>query len=1261
LPLKRESQPCLPARPQRRECPSYAFLFLWVLSAFSCFGETAATIGGAAGITEASEAYNRPWQINSYATEAGLTHQRVFDIAFESDGTAWLACGDGLRRYDGFAWKHFNTNSGLPSSFVRAVCVTRAGELWVGSDAGAGVFDYITKRYNTRGSERGLAGPYIRAIEEDPDGSVVFCCDQWPDTSIGKGGLTFFRQGFWETFRKPEGLPVDYVLHYFRDSSGRKFATTPRGWVQWNGNAWGPPKNSGFELEETILHMAEGRDHSLFAQGENRLLRLHEGRWEDQGNSTLVVGATREGEVISVSRDRGRSAFGFDVWNGKKFARQSAAFASPPQTRLYKVKQSPDGSIWCVGYGTVTRWEYRTGSWRVFPDLPPPRFADKAGSVWFSDAGTVVARRDKIFQTLPGLQSLLAVDRGGNGYAASTDGKLFRIPYAPSLRAEIASWGGEKIRRVIEDAGGVVWAAGETRDGNSAVSHLENGVWKPILDPDLRGRTVRSISPDEKSGVWLVMQAAQAVDYRLAHAVDDRLEWHQFTPRPPPMTYPTFTAGGGQYWLMSYLALYQRPGGESGDWRPVSGVPGSDFQQSLMGKNEVLFVFGGLGVSPPGCALFREGKWVVRHGDFNRGSLGWNGAEIFLSTMGGVYIRNRPGTLDTDFLPLPVNAFVSNVIQDQTGSLWIDSSEGVFNYVPSARSIETRIETSVTSVEKNAPLPFVFGGMQRFATHNPPEAYRYSWRIDKAEWSSYTPWPGRTLPAPDLSAGHHRIEVRARDSDGNVDATAAALEFSVLPVPLQQRLWFAPVAACLAGLIVLLAWIGVSRTREIARSNAALLKEIATRRRTESELEAARESLEQRVAQRTAELSRSNQSLNQEILERKQAEESQRRLEEQLRHVQKMEAIGTLAGGIAHDFNNILAIIIPNVFLALNDASRHPHIVNRLQQIMAASNRAKDLVQQILAFSRRQKRQWRVISLQPVVEEVLHLVRSALPATMRMVTEIEPNVPPSLADPSQIHQVLMNLCANAEYAMRHRQGELHVGLKSARVADAAASEHIGLPIGDYLLITVRDTGAGMTAETRKRIFEPFFTTKPTGEGTGLGLAVVHGIVKDHGGTILVTSEVNVGTEFQVYLPTVPAGSVTLQPTPVALHEKPPSHLRIMLVDDEPEICNAMSALLRRSGFQVTTYTNPETALEAFRGNPEAFDLVFTDLSMPEMSGIDLTKQLLEIRQLPVILATGFGGDWSGESALAVGIRKVLHKPLDPRTLRDQIEQVLRSN
>jgi len=415
--------------------------------------------------------------------------------------------------------------------------------------------------------------------------------------------------------------------------------------------------------------------------------------------------------------------------------------------------------------------------------------------------------------------------------------------------------------------------------------------------------------------------------------------------------------------------------------------------------------------------------------------------------------------------------------------------------------------------------------------------------------------------------------------------------------------------------------------------------------------------LEQRVAERTADWTRANESLNHEIAERRRSEESRRKLEEQLQQARKMEAIGTLAGGIAHDFNNILAVIIPYSHLAFEELEGHPESQEYLRQILTAADRAKNLVQQILAFSRRQRQERQVIDLQPVVAEALKLLRSALPSTIEIVQRLNPT-PPVLADSTQIHQVVMNLCTNAEHAMRGRPGRLEIALEPKLVDEAFANQNPDLHQGQYARLSVHDNGCGMPGELLNRIFEPFFTTKEPGQGTGLGLSVVHGIIKSHDGVILVQSQLGQGTEFQIYLPV--QGKKTTAPAQESKPAPPGSGQHILLVDDEPPICNVLSQTLSRAGYLVTACSDPQEALKEFLARPAEFDLLFTDLTMPRMTGVELAKRVFEIRpDLPVVLTTGFGGDVIADTTAHTHIVRVLEKPVSPGIVNDIMHEILR--
>ena len=397
-------------------------------------------------------------------------------------------------------------------------------------------------------------------------------------------------------------------------------------------------------------------------------------------------------------------------------------------------------------------------------------------------------------------------------------------------------------------------------------------------------------------------------------------------------------------------------------------------------------------------------------------------------------------------------------------------------------------------------------------------------------------------------------------------------------------------------------------------------------------------------------------------LQRQRADIEQ--LGQQLRQSQKLEAIGTLAGGIAHDFNNILGAILGNVALARDDlAADHP-AERSLAQIELAASRARDLVQQILAFSRQQPPALVTLSLRPLVEDVLGMLQVALPPGISVNTELTDAPLHVRADATQLHRVLMNLCANAWQSLQGQSGQVTVGLALLSPEGAKAA---GVAIGDPSALTpiahlwVRDSGCGIDESTRLRIFEPFFTTKPAGAGTGLGLSVVHGIVLGHGGALTVDSRPEQGSTFHVYLPTVAVDASTPVADAVKLHPAAWSGQgqRVLYVDDDEVMKVLVERLLARAGYRPVCHGSVQQALAAVRNDPTAWDVVVSDYSMPELSGVELARQLLAIRpDLPVIVISGYVSDELRLAARAVGVREVIQKQYTLEELGPAIQRAL---
>ncbi|MCP4722183.1 MAG: response regulator, partial [Desulfobacteraceae bacterium] len=401
-----------------------------------------------------------------------------------------------------------------------------------------------------------------------------------------------------------------------------------------------------------------------------------------------------------------------------------------------------------------------------------------------------------------------------------------------------------------------------------------------------------------------------------------------------------------------------------------------------------------------------------------------------------------------------------------------------------------------------------------------------------------------------------------------------------------------------------------------------------------------------------------------DVTEKKQAEKRWRSLEKQLRKAQKMEAIGTLAGGIAHDLNNILSPILGYSDMIMRTSDPEGSICHRSEKIQQAALRAADLVRQILSFNRGGEEEKRLIRLHPVAREVVKLLRGSIPSTIRIIDQVDRNCRSVYADPTQIHQVIMNLCTNAYHAMEETGGELIVSLDQKTLSRADVVEYPNLSRGDgvYLVLEVSDTGCGMAEDVMERIFDPYFTTKEEGKGTGLGLATAYTIVQACDGDIRVKSRPGKGSCFTVLLPAVLEDN--------GIEKQKVEHVRYMagtgehllVVDDDPDIALMCKEGFKLLGYQVDAFSSSMEALAFFQENHGDIDLVVTDQTMPEKTGIELAKQMLKIKKdLPIILCSGYAGSVNKTIVKKAGIKRFVMKPVTVESLSREIQQLLESN
>ncbi|QXZ11071.1 response regulator [Comamonas sp. Y33R10-2] len=404
-----------------------------------------------------------------------------------------------------------------------------------------------------------------------------------------------------------------------------------------------------------------------------------------------------------------------------------------------------------------------------------------------------------------------------------------------------------------------------------------------------------------------------------------------------------------------------------------------------------------------------------------------------------------------------------------------------------------------------------------------------------------------------------------------------------------------------------------------------------------------------------------------DLTSRKRSEAQRSALETQLRESHKMQAVGTMAGGIAHDFNNIVGAILGNVELAKADNAGNPAAMESLREIEKAGRRARDLVRQILTFSRNDLPERRPVQVQEIMSDTARLLRVSLPPFIGLQLLEVDNLPPLMADPTQVEQALFNLCNNAMQAIGSQRGLIQ--MQAMRITpDSYQCERLGLPVAQYLAFIVQDSGPGMDAVTQRRIFEPFFTTKPVGQGTGLGLAVVHGVMRTHGGAVDVQSELGKGSCFTLYFPLSDTPADYVEPLASSASKavtlqvdspEPHTSRHVMYVDDDQALVFLFKRLLRRRGYQVSGFIDPHEAIQALQAAPYEYDLIVTDYNMPGFSGVDLLKQALQINpNLPIALASGYVTAEIEQAAIAAGAKALIHKPNDVQDFCVTVHELL---
>jgi signal transduction histidine kinase/CheY-like chemotaxis protein len=1159
--------------------------------------------------------HDEAWQVASFIEDSGLASQTIFGIEFAPDGTAWLGTTKGLYRYDGYEWKPLT--NGLPSLCVRAVFLSRKGELWVGTDQGAGVYD--GRKFDDRGFGQLVTGHSIRRMVEDPDGTLWFCADRWPNAPQA-GGLSCWKDGRWKTYGAAQGVAGGQVFNYFRDALGRQFALTSLGIVRMQGERWIALAEPGYPEDTPAWMMAQLPRGDLFIQSAAGLWNLVDGRWNlaEPYASTLCV--TREGDLISCQLDNNRRRFCFTLWNGSRFVPASAQIHMPPNWDMRMIRQAPDGTIWGVGQGILVRWEYRSRVWRHYGNLPPPQLVDAQNRIWFADTNCYV-QSEEGFTKLDRIRGPLYPDGKGSFWAFSDD-RLVRITQEGTRSPVEIPLPLSRIEGHVADGQGNSWFYGTDPLGARAGLMLySGGTWKHFVSPQFTARRILSVSPDPVEGIWVVAVPPETNNYALIRVQKDQVRRLDLGPDKPPLNEPRLCVDRQGLWLYGANGLWHALPTNLHSWKQLDTLSHSGFYQHHTDFTNTLFFFsGGLGSDDnPGVAIYCDGQWQQFFTNFV-GLVQETGHDTLL--LGGddrFYLWNASRKDHLGVIQIPPDHSLVSVLCDANRGYWVGTDDGVMYARPQTDPPRIRIHIAdpTRELSVNGLLQARVEAIGKFTPLRRSTLQQFSWRFDGHAWSFFGPLPLDGFPTSGLEPGQtHTLEVRACDTLGDVFPETAQATFYLLPRPIQSTPWFRILMALGLLLIGLLSWTSIKRTRQIARSNSTLREEVAQRQKIEGELRRIRDELEERVRERTDELTRSTLSLKQQISERA-------RLEQELRYSQKMEAIGQLAGGMAHDFNNLFTVIRGHTEMLLTAKPDSDRRTEWLMEIELASERAADLTNQLLAFSRRQVLQIQVLDLNSVISDVTQFLLRLLGEQVAIQLQMSPHPVVVEADRNLLEQVLVNLAVNARDAMP-QGGTLTVATRVSQISPEALAQRPEARAGSFACLRVSDTGAGMDEATRSRIFEPFFTTKGPGVSTGLGLATVYGIVKQHSGWIEVESQPGHGSVFVIFLPTSdkPVDRPPVSQTPQPLQG---GNETILVVEDEVSVRSFVSNCLRHFGYQTLQAASGPEALEIWRVHRNRIDLVLTDVVMPEgMSGKQLAERLrADSPDVRVIYTSGY--------------------------------------
>ncbi len=1043
---------------------------------------------------------NKPWLIERIRDEGVLDEQKIGSLFCDRNDNLWVASNGGLIFSDGYRWKRYGVEHGLPSDFVRCVIQDDNGDIWVGTDSGVGVFD--GKSFDSRGSENWLAGPNVRRIRKDPDGTLWFSCDLYPLYSV-PGGLTAYKDGKARSYGLEDGIPSEHVFDYFRSSDGHQFAITPNGLAMKKGERWEPmlvDAEFGITRKASLTETVDGR---LIAIAADRYYEFDGQSWSPREFADDKVevnpywaGRTKAGKNF---------LYGTDNETGQhhmyRFADGVLTKASPPISKFFAMHDSAfdsEGRLFISSAEELFRIDWEQSQWSQYDTLPMPRYSDRFDRVWFGGypERVVVKSEDKFYEQ-DSFPCILAKDGLGNVWGFSAKTSEIRKWDERERRFDQSQTGIRKIGGIASGSGTQTWVYGQTSDAKMALAVFDGSKWASNVIAGVDSSLILDAVADPSGGVWLHIQDERREAVRLVHLVhSDSFELLEDYELPMPLlikSEPALTVDRqGRVWLSGEQGLF-RLDQESKSLKRIHEVSGSLVSRGYDQGESIVFLVKGATNRQSYFARYRDESWQkipARFSFYNvkRPFIHYINATVVAKAdkQGNIYAKMTDGLAiltpepeqATVFLNVPGYVSGDGIVKDSEGQLWIGSSQSNVRSTTSMTNVsrfkgdlappDTEILSFQNEVRRDSRLEIEVEGRERFRPRDDPNKFLYSWRINEDPWTGFQPLPADGFDTTSLPLGTHTLEIRAMDPGMDIDPYPAKVSFDIYPIPLQQRSWFYPVVLAALLIIAVLAAIAIERAKRLSQMN---------------------DQLEQRVAERTAELEMSM----------KRAEEADSL---------KSAFLANLSHEIRTPLNAILGFSSLMNEEGLDPETRNHHL-NTIEQNSQALLR---LIEDILDFSMIESNQLRIevqeFSLNDFLESVSrsHAIRAtSTQIEWRLNNALQQEELSIRSDHQRIRQIIDNLVNNAFKFTK--EGCIEVG--------ATRDEQ-------SLSLYVKDTGRGIRSANLETIFKRFTKLQESEtavqRGVGLGLSISQRLAHLMGGDLTVESNYGKGSCFFFKLP-----------------------------------------------------------------------------------------------------------------------------------------------